>query len=326
MGVLGARRPLLAAVVVALLAGAVASAPAPAAQQIGLGTRHVRLEVDGHGRALVTYVHRGVRRRVLARGAINAVRPRRYAEQRHFRVRHQPPGWRRFHNRCRPYEGPRLVRVVAACTAPDGTFWAVQRWVRLQPNGGWPLVRRSRPELYLSHWSGPLALLWLKWDWSYASLPQGPLDHLYGRLTYRGHPVYGFRSSRRGAPRDRFGRLVFVDTLDSPWGRGWKRVNSFLTHRPFGNFCDSIYPNRFGRHTPGRGRFYRATAVGPGVTPIVQWKGPPPGPYRPGADGNPLDYELVADHRMPYTRRVDRALNREQQRITDPSDRCYRPR
>ncbi len=44
-----------------------------------------------------------------------------------------------------------------------------------------------------------------------------------------------------------------MDTLNSSWGRGWRRINSFLTHNVSdGSFCDQLWPNRFGRHdSPG---------------------------------------------------------------------------
>ncbi len=311
-------------VLVVALTGALAPA-ASASQMVGFGGHHVRLAVNGHGRALVSFTRHGVRHRVLAWGAVNALPPTPGARQVRFRLRYHPRHWRRIHDRCAPYAGPRVVRAVALCTAPDGSFWAVQRWRRLQPNGGWPLVPgRSRLELHLSHWTGPLPHLWLKWDWSYPGLRRGPFDHLYGRFTYRGRGVYGFGSTPQGDPTDGFGRNVYVDTFDSPWGRGWKRLNSFLSHRPHGNFCDSAFPNRYGRTTPGRGTRYRALAMGPGVTPIVRWIGPPPGPYRAGAHGDPLDYHLVADHRLPFNPRVDRALDAEEQRVAgSPSDRCW---
>lgn len=83
-------------------------------------------------------------------------------------------------------------------------------------------------------------------------------------------------------PLDTFGRNLYVDTLDSVYGKGWKRENSFLTHRPTGVFCYSVNPH--GSHPAGNGTRYRATIVGPGVTPDLYWEGASPGPYDKAAD------------------------------------------
>ena len=132
-------------------------------------------------------------------------------------------------------------------------------------------------------------MLEIKTDWTYRRY-----DHLYGRLTYRGKPVYGSASTARGTPLDASGRNIFVDTLDSAYGPGWKRENSFLTYKPTGAFCYGFYP-RAGRPT-GNGRRYRATVVGPGVTPDVFWEGPSPGPYDAARDAaaNTEQRQLVA--------------------------------
>jgi hypothetical protein len=93
--------------------------------------------------------------------------------------------------------------------------------------------------------------------------------------------VYGFGTTRFGAPTDGFGSLVYLDTLDSMYGRGWRRENSFVTHNPTGVFCYGFFtfdPTRGGykhppgstaRRGPGIGAKYRLTASGPGVTPNV---------------------------------------------------------
>jgi hypothetical protein len=120
-------------------------------------------------------------------------------------------------------------------------------------------------------------VLEVKTDWTYRKF-----DHLYGRLTYKGQPVHGFRSTSSGRPLDPFGRNIYVDTLDSAYGPGWKRENSFLAHRPTGVFCYGFFPHA-GR-PPGTGTRYRATVIGPGVTPIVSWEGPAPGPYDAAKD------------------------------------------
>jgi hypothetical protein len=118
-------------------------------------------------------------------------------------------------------------------------------------------------ELHVSHWTGPLAKLEVWTDWVYA----GRYHHLFGRLTYNGGPVYGFKSSRQGVPLDGYGRNIYLDTFNSRYGRGWHRENGFLTHRPMGAFCYGFYP--FSSRGSGNGSQYRLTAIGPGVTPDV---------------------------------------------------------
>jgi hypothetical protein len=73
-----------------------------------------------------------------------------------------------------------------------------------------------------------------------------------------------------------------VDTLDSVYGSGWKRENSFLTHTNTGAFCYSVNPH--GSHPSGKGTAYRATIIGPGVTPDVMWQGAAPPAYNASAD------------------------------------------
>jgi hypothetical protein len=235
----------------------------------------VRLEVDAEERALVTYRADGRVQRVLAWGAINAIDSGANRPQVGFQLKY---GADPIRDVCEPYRGPELAWLVVACTAPDGSHWAVQRWGRGLPNYGLaPTPQQAAEELRLSHWSGPIAVLEIETDWAYRRY-----DHLYGRLTYRGKPVYGSASTSQGSPLDAFGRNLFVDTLDSAYGPGWKRENSFLTHKPTGAFCYGFYP-RAGRPA-GKGRRYRATVVGPGVTPDVFWEGPAPGPYDAASD------------------------------------------
>ena len=47
-------------------------------------------------------------------------------------------------------------------------------------------------------------------------------------------------------------------------------------------FCYSFNPH--GAHPAGNGLKYRATILGPGVTPDVMWEGTPPGPYDKALD------------------------------------------
>jgi hypothetical protein len=183
-----------------------------------------------------------------------------------------------FSGTCPRYTGPKLAWFVTACTAPDGSHWAVQSWQRQLPNYGLvPNATQSVWELRLSHWTTDLPVLTIEMDWAWHRW-----DHLYGSYTYRGVPVYGFASTPTGQPLDAFGRNLYVDTLDSAYGPGWKRENSFLTHKGTGVFCYSVNPH--GPHPAGNGVRYRATIQGPGVTPDVMWEGVPRGAYDKDAD------------------------------------------
>ena len=127
----------------------------------------------------------------------------------------------------------------------------------------------------LSHWSGPIAEIEAYSDWIYG----GRYHRVFGRFTYRGQPVYGFRSDRYGSPLDRYGRVLYLDTFNSAYGPGWKRENGFLAHRLTGAFCYGLYPHaqlpgyRSGPRPAGNGQRYRITVQGPGVTPDVSWVG-----------------------------------------------------
>ena len=255
----------------ALLAALVAAGPAAAARLIARNAGDVKLEVNGKGEALITFRSAGEQKRLLAWGALNAIAPDAGRRQPAFRIdyaggygKYRRAIWKSFPNACGRYTGPSLPWLVTACTAPDGSHWALQSFQRMLQNYGLPSTGlRSAWELHLAHWTGDLPVLEVKLNWAYRRVHQ-----LYGRFTYLGRPVFGFSSTRYGAPLDNFRRLLFLDTLDSGYGGGWHRDNSFLFHRPTGTSLH-LYSRRKG-FTP-MGERYRATANGPGVTPIVAW-------------------------------------------------------
>jgi hypothetical protein len=234
------------------------------------------LHVNAKNVALVTYSVKGVRRHVLYWGAVN------WADT--FK-RDYSGGWkskmadyRRFSNSCKLYSGPPLPFLIAACDAPDGSHWALQQWQRLWRNYG---GNRAPNELYISHWRGSAGQLLIQTDYSY----HGKHQHLWGQFSFHGRPVFGNKWSLQGVPQDKQGRNIYVDFLKGPQ---WHRVNSFLTHPPTAGFCYT-----FANHSPaaspawngqGTGNAYRATAIGPGVTPVVQTHFAPPGPYETASD------------------------------------------
>jgi hypothetical protein len=289
--------PRLLAILACSIAMLVAPAAARASELIDRDARGTRLAVNPSGQALLTYRAAGKTRRVLAWGAVNAIAPTTSRPQIAFRLDYsggwgtfRRDVWRGFRNACRPYDGPALAWLVTACKAPDGSYWAVQSWQRMLPNYGLiPGPKQAVWELRLSHWTGPLAVLDVRLDWAY-----GRYHHLYGSYTYAGRPVHGFRATPGGNPLDTFGRNLYLDTMDSAYGGGWRRENSFLTHRGSGAFCYGFYEH--GGRPAGHGTRYRATIIGPGVTPDIHWQATAPGAYNRALDlvANDEQRELFA--------------------------------
>jgi hypothetical protein len=272
----------------ALAALVLGSAPAQASQWLSdTDVVGATLQVNKKGEALVTYTRsNGVARHVLVWGAVNALAPSAEVPQVRFKFdyaggwgRYRKPGyWKTFRNACRPYDGPPLVYVVAACQAPDGSYWALQSWQRNLPLLGFTPwnAKQTAYELNVSHWRGPLAQLSVGVHWTYGHSQVG----IFGQLSYQGQPVYGFGATPKGVPKDRYSRTVFVDTHGSVYGPGWERESGILTHSGTGTFCHSFvpqspppgYPSDALR--PGApGDSYRVTVMGPGVTPVIRWVG-----------------------------------------------------
>lgn len=263
---------------------------ASASQLIDRNARGITLAVNTKGEALLTYrVGSGVRH-VLAWGATNAVAPTTARKQVAFKLdyaggwgRYHRDYWKTFKNGCSAYDGPALGWYVAGCKASDGTYWALQAWQKMLPNYGLAASAKAAAwELHLSHWSGDLPELTIELDWAYRSY-----DHIFGTFTYNGTPVYGFKSTPGGMPLDTFGRNLYLDTFNSAYGAGWKRENSFLMHTNTGAFCYGFFPH--GSRPIGKGEKYRATIIGPGVTPDAFWQGDAPGPYDRGTDSTAND-------------------------------------
>jgi hypothetical protein len=304
---------------IGLLACAVFVSPASASEFLGdRDVSFLSLKANGRGEALVSYRNAsGARRDVLVWGAVNAHAPDPGRPQVQFRfdytggTRTHGSGYARsFRNKCRAYDGPRLVLFVAACKAPDGSYWALQRWQRLAPMRGFDpfLPEQEALELHVSHWSGPLPVLEVSPNWTYGASLQG----LFGRLTYRDQAVYGFRTPS-ATRRDPYARFVYIDTFNSVYGPGWKRDTAIVTHQRNGAFCYSFvaqvpppgYPSREPRG-PGNGERHRVTVMGPGVTPIVQWEG---------------------EGLRRYDRAADQVFNRLFDRLVGPEDKvCARER
>jgi len=284
----------------ALLAVLVLAGSAHASQLIDRNANDVRLMTNAKGEAMLTYKVGGKLKHVLVWGAINAKQPNPNEKQVKFSVdysggwgkynRKIANYWTTFGNKCAGYDGPDLPFFITGCHAPDGSLWAVQSWQVPLPDLGFTpwTAQLSAYELHISHWKGPIAQLEVWSDWIYG----GKFHDLFGHATYDGRPIYGFGTTSVGAPTDRFGRLIYLDTLDAPnYGSGWQRENSFVPHNPTGVFCYGFYtcdPTKGGyvhpsgqtaMRGPGVGKQYRLTLDGPGVTPDVQVMIDDPGDY-----------------------------------------------
>jgi hypothetical protein len=268
-------RLITAALIAAAAASALAST-ASASVLIARGGTHVKLKIAPNGEALVRYARHGQRKYVLAWGALNA-RPHpkcgtiqgapcgpRQVSMKHRRIFSSGHSGRRIihgPNRCRHYDGPQLGWRVQACKAPDGSYWALQSWVRIARNHG--RIAHGVKELRLSHWHGPLENVLVRQTWQKAHGHY--FQRLYGQITYMGQPVYGLRWTDIGVPLDGYGRVIYFDTLNSAYGSGWHRLDGFLS-KPFqGEYCYNIG----GPHVAGAGDAYRVTAMGAGVTPDI---------------------------------------------------------
>ncbi len=185
------------ALVCALLAAASAQSSRPV-----VGDAHVlSLSVNDRGEALFVYRSVALTRHVLAWGTTE------------LRLDYSG-GWRRYHRQywrgftktCARYDGPRLSYAVAACTAPDGSYWAMQN----VPHRG----------VEISHWQGPLAKVQTGTAWAY----DGRFQVVFGRVTYAGRPAGG--------------RPVLLDAFR----QSWIRESPFDTHPRTGTFCYGFYP------------------------------------------------------------------------------------
>ena len=279
-------RRVAAAVALLAIACLGMAGAASAAQLIDRDATGVQISVNTKGEALLTYRKGGVVKHVLVWGAVNALDPIVGTRQVKFQLdysggwgKYHTLYWKTFSGACGHYDGPALPNVVAACKAPDGSYWAAQSWPQPLPDLGFaPWTAAQQVDwLEVSHWTGPVAQLTTGMDWVYSQRFQD----LFGRYTYNGQPVYGFGTTSRGAPTDGFGRLIYLDTFNSVYGPGWHRENSFVAHNPTGAFCYGFYPfdptkggyifppGQTAVRGPGVGEKYRLFAEGPGVTPDV---------------------------------------------------------
>jgi hypothetical protein len=271
----------LCVVLAALAATLAVAAPASAAQLLARNASQVSIKVDRQARAVVYYRIGGQQHAAAVWGAIDALPPSLVRKQVEFQIDYSggfkrlgTPLAKNIHNVCGRYRGPQLPWFVAGCSAPDGSHWALQSFQRLIPNLGlapWLPLQRAY-ELWVSHWRDELPQLEAYAGW----FGSRKFHQVFGRLTYQGTPVHGFKASSTGVPLDSYGRLIYLDVFNSALGAGWKRENSFLARQPTGHYCYGFFQrNRYAWYPAGppspaaNGEKYRLTAGGPGVMPFV---------------------------------------------------------
>ena len=218
---------------------------------------------------------------MLAFGAVNARPPHAKVRQVAFKLDYSGGWglyrrqlWRTHRNACSPYDGPALAWFVTGCRAPDGSYWAIQSWQRdapeLRPRAEPPHRPRGSCGSRIGAATSP-------------SSRSSSTGRTAATTTSTGRtPTSAIRSSASasrgpGSRSTRTRRNLYLDTFDSAYGPGWKRENGFLTQNPRGNFCYGFYPH--GNRPSGKGERYRATIIGPGVTPDVMWESVAPGAY-----------------------------------------------
>lgn len=239
---------------------AVGARSASGSMLVDRNTSSQTLAVDSQGNALVTYRARGANRKLLAWGAINSDLV--FQTDRTGGTNSKRANPRSFQSVCGAYSGPRVQYAIAACTMPDGSHWVLQEWMRIIKVGG-----NSGPkELRLSHFTGDLAVLSVATDWSW----NGRYRHMYGTYTYNGRGVFGNSWRSDGYVLDKLGRNIMIDSYDSDFGAGWRRVNGFLSNKPYGEFCYGFTPKgSIAQSGRSASEWYFASTAGPGVSPDV---------------------------------------------------------
>ncbi len=294
------RARLVIAVLVAAVAAFAVAPTAFGSVLIGRNATNVQLRVirDNHQlKSLITFQSHGQENIILAWGALNARahptcgklhgRPCGPAQVQMSHLRLHRSGHFAKHilglpNLCKTYDGPKLKYWATGCKAPDSSYWGLQSWIRL----GRVCTRADKgaSELRLSHWSGPVAQLHLFLDWftphPHATNPIR-FDHIFGWYSYNGKPVYGLNWTPTGVPTDGYGRVIYIQSRNtmchgSAAGANgmtmgvWDHDEDGMSLPIHGQTCHTYGPKGT-KHYLSTGDTYRATAMGPGVTPDVSW-------------------------------------------------------
>ena len=232
-------------------------------------------------------------RHVLLWGAINARTPDPNVPQVAFKADYaggwgkyrDGSYWKTFKNACKPYDGPGLAFGVTACTAPDGSYWAVQAWQRFLPLRGFAPFRPQQGAVgfNVSHWSGPLAQSTVSQNFTYdgdVDRPLRPAD-LRRRAGLR---LQDARLQQEGPTATRATSTSTPTTrstgrLEARRGQGAAPAQRGLLLQLRAADAAARLPRSTETRGPAPGELERVTVMGPGVTPDVQWVGPGLGKY-----------------------------------------------
>jgi len=286
-----------------MLAGALAPAAA-ASDRLALNASHVSLAVSANGRRRSSRISRAVgcgthlsrarstrcrRARACRRSGSRSIGP---AAGRRIATR---SGGDELATTARATRGPALASLVAACTAPDGSSWALQAWQPKLPHRGYPPYAAGQTDWSSTSRTGPGRSPTSRCTRTGRSTVRHTT--CFGRLLYGGVPVHGFHTvSGSGGPQDRYGRSLYIDTFDSAYGRGWRRETSIVFRNPTGVFCYSFWPTHdvslpgHPDRPAGDGSKYRIEVQGPGVTPNLSVVVQDPGKWDPN-DPDRVAYE-----------------------------------
>ena len=171
---------------------------------------------------------------------------------------------------------------------------------------------RSRfPDLGFTPWLPELSAKWLEvshWTGSSRSSrartgSTRAVPELFGRITYKGQPVYGFGTTRFGAPTDGFGgSSTSTRTTRCTAQAGGARTRSSRTTRPASSVTASTL-------RPDEGRLQASARIDGEARPR-QRRGVPPDGERPGVTPN---IATIVDGAHPYDRRAADVARQERQ-------------
>ena len=287
-----------AAVVAAVFVPAASSS-----QLIDRNAKDIQLATNRNGEALITYRAGGKLKHVLAWGGAQCDRAdtgpgdrsRSSSTTRAATGSTGATTGRRSTTCARPTPGHRFHGRSRRASRPTARYWALQAWQRELPDLGLtPQPAQAVWELRLSHWTGDLPQLDIHMDWAYRRY-----DHLFGTLTYKNMPEFGFASTAGGEPLDtlrpqhlcRHVRLCVRPGVEA-------REQLPRPHRQRRLLLRLLPTPERKPAARGRGLRYRATVIGPGVTPDVTWEGLAPGPYDASLDAQANDEIRALDDRQ----------------------------